>query len=45
MIEIIDALDLLLYRLEFWEEVIVGLFGFFLGWFGCGWSLKLGVEK
>lgn len=45
MIEIVDALDLFLYRLEFWEQNIVGLFGLCLGWFGRGWSFKLGLEK
>lgn len=45
MIEIVDALDLFLYRLEFWEQIVVGLFGLFLGWFGRGLSFKLEAKK
>lgn len=45
MIEIVNALDLFLYRLEFWEEIMIGLFGLLLGWFGRGWSFKLRLEK
>lgn len=45
MIEIVNALDLFLYRLEFWGQLIVGLFGLLLGWFGRGLSFRLEKKK